>query len=133
MVTPSAPAAPLFALTLFHACHTRRFGIANGFPSGPDMLTRLLPGQRPGCSRKQAADEPAPSLRPHYRNLAATTGRSAGARRDGTQHLAAAAAWCAPSRPRVLAGAVSARAFSRSAHEPQTGLAPPARRTPPGQ
>src|SRR5215469_17753815 len=45
MVTPSAPAAPPFAFTRFHACHTRRLGISNGFPSGPDMLTRLLPGQ----------------------------------------------------------------------------------------
>src|SRR5260370_41253299 len=53
MVTPSAPAAPLFALTLFHACHTSCFGMANGFPSRPDMFTRLLPGHRPGCSGKQ--------------------------------------------------------------------------------
>ena len=46
-------------------------------------------------------------LRSHYRSLSATTGRSAGARRDGTQHLAVSAAWCAPSRPRNAAGAVS--------------------------
>jgi hypothetical protein len=26
MVTPSAPAAPPFAFTRLHACHTRRFG-----------------------------------------------------------------------------------------------------------
>src|SRR5215469_6988377 len=43
MVTPSAPAAPPFALTRFHACHTRRLGMSNGLPSGPDMLARLLP------------------------------------------------------------------------------------------
>ncbi len=75
------------------------------------MLTRLLPGQRPGCSGKQATDEPAPSLRLHYRDFSATTGRSAGACRDGTQRLAVPAAWRAPSRARPIAGAVSARAF----------------------
>src|SRR5215470_10645922 len=90
MVTPSAPAAPPFAFTRCHACHTRRLGMSNGFPSGPDMLTRLLPGS-PGCSRKQVTDEPAPSLRPHYRDFTATTGRSASARRDGTQRLAVSA------------------------------------------
>src|ERR1700735_5643377 len=47
MVTPSAPAAPPFALTCFQACHTSSFGMANGFPSCPDMLTRLLPGPLP--------------------------------------------------------------------------------------
>src|SRR5215469_5161928 len=104
MVTPSAPAAPPFALTLLHACHTTCLGMANGFPSGSDMLTRLLPGQRPGCSGKQCPDEPAPSLRPHYRDLSATTGRSAGARRDGTQRLTVPAAWRAPSRSRPIAG-----------------------------
>jgi hypothetical protein len=50
-------------------------------------------------------------LRSHYRSISATTGRSAGTRRDGTQHLAVSAAWCAPSRSRHAAGAVSARAF----------------------
>ena len=90
-------------------------------------------GLRPGCSGKQCPDEPAPSLRPRYRSLTATTGRSAGARRDGTQHLAVSAAWCAPSRARIMR-AQCQRAPSRvSAREPQTGLAPPARRAPPGQ
>src|SRR5574342_288983 len=43
----STPAPPLFALTCFHACHTKTLGMANGFPSGSDWLTRLLPGQVP--------------------------------------------------------------------------------------
>jgi len=43
-VTPSAPAAPPSALTCFQPCHTSSCGMANGFPSCPDMLTRLLPG-----------------------------------------------------------------------------------------
>ena len=32
--------------------HTSRLEILNGFPSGPDLLTRPLPGC-PGCSREQ--------------------------------------------------------------------------------
>src|SRR5260370_30073100 len=47
MVTPSAPGAPPFTATRFHACHTSVFGMPNGFPSAPHLLTRLLPGQQP--------------------------------------------------------------------------------------
>src|SRR5574342_300334 len=47
MEHPSTPAAPLFALTCFHACHTKTLGMANDFPSGSDLLTRLLPGHIP--------------------------------------------------------------------------------------
>jgi hypothetical protein len=68
-------------------------------------------GLRPGCSRKQCPDEPAPSLRPHYTGISATTGRSAGAHRDGTQHLAASGGLVRSLSPRSIAGAVSARAF----------------------
>src|SRR5580700_4954101 len=134
MVTPSAPAAPPFAFTCFQACHTSSFGMANGFPSSPDMLTRLLPGQPPRLLAQTGPDEPAPSLRPHYTGLSATTGRSAGAHRDGTQHLAASGGLVRSlSRPSSLR-AQYRRAPSRvSARKPQTGLAPPARRTPPGQ
>src|SRR5579859_537610 len=73
MVTPSAPAAPPFAFTRFHACHTRRLGMSNGFPSCPDMPTRLLPGPSPRLLSRTSPDEPAPSLRPRYRSLSATT------------------------------------------------------------
>jgi hypothetical protein len=52
------------------------------------------------CSREQTADEPAPSLRPHYRGFTATTSRSAGARRDGTPRLPVSAAQRSPSRTR---------------------------------
>ena len=38
-----------------------------------------------------ATNDPAPSLRPHYRSLSATTSRSASVPRDGTQPLAASA------------------------------------------
>src|SRR6516164_376766 len=110
MVTPSAPGAPPLTATRFHACHTRRLGMSNGFPSCPDMLTRLLPGQQPRLLGIASPDEPAPSLRPHYTGIGTTTGRSASARRDGTQHLAVSAAWCAPSRvPHPRGRSISAR------------------------
>src|SRR5450759_1312547 len=44
---------------------------------GSDLLTRLLPGQRLVARAKQITDEPAPSLRFHYRSFSATTSRSA--------------------------------------------------------
>src|SRR5262249_36899640 len=53
MDRPSTPAAPLFALTRLYASHTSCFGILNGFTSGLDLLTRLLPDQTPGCSCDQ--------------------------------------------------------------------------------
>src|SRR5215510_8612749 len=53
MDCPSTPAAPLFALTRLYASHTSCFGILNGFTSGLDLLTRLLPDQTPGCSCDQ--------------------------------------------------------------------------------
>jgi len=72
---------------------------------------------------------------PASSGISATTGRSAGERRIGTQCL-----WFlprhAPSRGpwgQQAPDAVSALAFSRSVQEPQTGLTPPLRRTPPGQ
>jgi hypothetical protein len=90
-------------------------------------------GSRPGCSRKQCPDEPAPSLRPHYTGITATTGRSASAAAtvlstSPFQRLDALPLAPASSRAQYQ------RAPSRvSARKPQTGLAPPARRAPPGQ
>src|ERR1700733_7106086 len=104
----SAPGAPLLALTLFHASHTSCFGMTNGLSCDSDLLTCLLPGRTARLPMRTNPDEPAPSLRPHYRSLAATTGRSAGRCRDGTQHLAVSAAWRAPSRTRRQPGAVPA-------------------------
>jgi len=43
--------------------------------------------------------DPAPSLRPRYRDLTTTTGRSAGRTRIGTRPLTVAAARGTPSRP----------------------------------
>jgi len=43
--------------------------------------------------------DPAPSLRPHYKGLTTTTGRSAGRTRIGTRPLTVAAARGTPSRP----------------------------------
>src|SRR5664280_2051600 len=46
-------------------------------PSVSTCSTRLLPGQRLVARAKQITDEPAPSLRFHYRSFSATTSRSA--------------------------------------------------------
>ena len=127
------PGGTAVRLTCFHACHTSCFGMANGFPSCPDMLTRLLPGLRPGCSRKQV--QMSRPLR-----SAPITGTSALLRAGPP---ARAATVLSASRFRPLGAlplapatlrAQCQRAPSRvSARKPQTGLAPPARRAPPGQ
>src|SRR5450756_2671243 len=122
MVTPSAPAAPPFALTLFHACHTICFGMANGFPSMPDMLTRLLPGQRPGCSGKQCPDEPAPSLRIPLREPRHYYGPVRHRAPRHTQRLAVSAAWRAPSRSRLITGAVSALSLIHISEPTRLGM-----------
>ena len=82
---------------------------------------------------RTATDDPAPSLRPHYRSLSATTSRSASTPRDGTQSRTVSAAREPPSRYRAHAAAVSGHAFSRSAQKQQTRLTSPLRRAPPGQ
>src|SRR5260370_15311307 len=69
MVTPSAPAAPPLTATRFHACHTSRLAMSDGFSSCPDMLTRLLPALSPRLLAQTAPDEPTPSLRPRYTRL----------------------------------------------------------------
>jgi hypothetical protein len=72
---------------------------------------------------------------PASRDLIATTSRSACERRIGTQclrFLPLAHSLSRPWRPSTPI-APSTLAFSRSVQEPQTGLTPPLRRTPPGQ
>ena len=82
--------------------------------------------------RTTATNDPAPSLHPHYRGFRTTTSRSASVSRDGT-HVPTGHSRLGHSLSPPAAAAVSGHAFSRSAREPQTGLTPPPRRTPPGQ
>ena len=91
----------------------------------PGHLAQLI-------ERTTATDDPAPSLRSHYRSFTATTSRSAGASRDGTPSLAVSAARETPSR-HPAGAAVSGRAFSRSTRKQQIRLASSICRTPPGQ
>ena len=75
---------------------------------------------------------PAPSLRPHYRALTATTGRSAPVPRIGTLALAVFAACGSPSRGQKHRPSLSGRQvllFHASACDE---LTPPIHRTPPG-
>ena len=75
---------------------------------------------------------PAPSLRPHYRALTATTGRSAPVPRIGTLALAVSAACGSPSRGQQRRPSLSGRQvllFHASACDE---LTPPIHRAPPG-
>ena len=75
---------------------------------------------------------PAPSLRPHYRALIATTGRSAPVPRIGTRPLAVFAACGSPSRGQQRRPSLSGRQvllFHASACDE---LTPPIHRAPPG-
>ena len=75
---------------------------------------------------------PAPSLRPHYRALTATTGRSAPVPRIGTLALAVSAACGSPSRGQKPRPSLSGRQvllFHASACDE---LTPPIHRAPPG-
>ena len=91
MEQPSTPAAPLLALTFWYASHTSRLEISNDFPDSFNSVTRLLP-ENSGWPNNQATDDPAPSLRSHYRSFSTTTSRSADMPRNGTQSLAVSAA-----------------------------------------
>jgi len=83
-------------------------------------------------------NEPAPSLRLHYRGIITTTGRSASEFRTGTPRLTISVAKRSPSR-RLLPqknsqqAPLSEPAFPRSVQKPQNRLAPPSCRAPPGQ
>ena len=76
---PSTPAAPLFALTLLYASHTSLFEMPNDLSFGSDLPTRVLPDHVRLFARTKATDEPAPSLRLHYREFITTTSWSASA------------------------------------------------------
>src|ERR1700683_5598751 len=69
---------------------------------------------------------------PASRSFTATTGRSAGEPRVGTQCLRFPPRHAPSPDPTARAG-VSTLAFSRSVQEPQTRITPPLRRAPPGQ
>ena len=85
-----------------------------------------------GLTSKRPVNCPTPSLRPHYRALTATTGRSAPVPRIGTLALAVFAACGSPSRGQKHRPSLSGRQvllFHASACDE---LTPPIHRTPPG-
>ena len=92
-------------------------------------ICRLLPR---GVDLQTTLNCPAPSLRPHYRALTATTGRSAPVPRIGTLALAVSAACGSPSRGQQRRPSLSGRQvllFHASACDE---LTPPIHRAPPG-
>jgi hypothetical protein len=79
---------------------------------GVDMPTRFLPGQALVVRANRSTDKPAPSLRPDYQGFTATTSRSAGGYRDGTQRLRVPPYGALPLAPgafRRLSGGVGIR------------------------
>jgi hypothetical protein len=90
-----------------------------------------------GGEVRKRKKKPSKPYRPHYRSFPTTTSRSASRRRDGTQRLRfpplTRSLSPTSTRHRRPRRAVSAPAFPRSVQEPQTRLAPPTCRTPPGQ
>ena len=95
----------------------------------PRSICRLLPRR---VDLQTTVNCPAPSLRPHYRALTATTGRSAPVPRIGTLPLAVSAACGSPSRGQQRRPSLSGRQvllFHASACDE---LTPPIHRAPPG-
>ena len=95
----------------------------------PRSICRLLPRT---VDLQTTVNCPAPSLRPHYRALTATTSRSAPVPRIGTLALAVSAACGSPPRGQKPQPSLSQRQvllFHASACDE---LTPPIHRTPPG-
>ena len=130
MLTASTPGAPLFARTFSHASNTRRFSNLKRLQLLlPRSICRLLPRT---VDLQTTLTCPAPSLRPHYRALTATTSRSAPVPRIGTLALAASAACGSPPRGQLRRPSLSGRQvllFHASACDE---LTPPIHRAPPG-
>ena len=90
-----------------YGSHSPAWSICRFLPRGVDLQTTV------NC--------PAPSLRPHYRALTATTGRSAPVPRIGTLALAVPRClWFSPSRPKTPAVSIRGDRFSCSMPAPAT-------------
>ena len=129
MLTASTPGAALFARTFSHASKTRRFSNFKRLQLLPRSICRFLPRR---VDLQTTVNCPAPSLRPHYRALTATTSRSAPVPRIGTLPLAVSAACGSPSRGQKPRPSLSQRQvllFHASACDE---LTPPIHRAPPG-
>ena len=92
-------------------------------------ICRLLPR---GVDLQTTVNCPAPSLRPHYRALTATTGRSAPVSRIGTLALAVSAACGSPSRGQQRRPSLSGRQVLLFCASACDELTPPIHRAPPG-
>ena len=128
-----------------HSVHARRSTVRS------DLLPRLENETLPNFKRLQllllrsicrflprrvdlhtTVNCPAPSLRPHYRALTATTGRSAPVPRIGTLALAVFAACGSPSRGQKHRPSLSGRQILLFHASACDELTPPIHRAPPG-
>ena len=123
-------------LDLPYASHTSCLEITNGLPSRLRLAHRLLP-THVRLATATSPDDPSPSLHPRLPRLHHYYETVRPVPRDGTQPLTVSAARrhsLSPDRPHPVCGAACrSDRFPRSVQEPQTGLAPPSCRTPPGQ
>ena len=86
IAAPSTPGAPLLLLTLCQAFTTRSLGISNALPAVSKALAPPLPMTLARSSQflpetladqhEHITNDPAPSLRPHYRSIITTTSRN---------------------------------------------------------
>src|ERR1039458_5284898 len=95
IVTPSAPAAPLFSFTFSHASHTSRFGMSCVLPCNIGSVMRFIPFR---VAAFLSQSDPAPWLRPHYQVSQLLRAGPPACPATGTQPLTVSAAWSSPSR-----------------------------------
>ena len=105
----------------------------NGLPGDFSSSTRLLPERLLVDRTNTATDNPAPSLRRHYRGFSANTSRSASASASVLSASRVHPACGAPSRPPATRAGQYRTCLPRSAWKPQAGFTLSLCRAPPGQ
>ena len=131
--TPSTPGAPLFALTFSQASFTAHFEISNGLPGDFNSSTRLLPNPNGSRLIERTQSQMTRPLRSTPITGASPLLRAGPPAGPATVLTPALRTGYSLSPTRKPERAVSDPAFSRSMQKPQTGLASPPCRTPPGQ
>jgi deazaflavin-dependent oxidoreductase (nitroreductase family) len=130
--TPSTPGAPLFALTFSQASWTAHFEISNGLSGDFNSFTRLLPNPNGFRLIERIQPQMTRPLRSTPITGASPLLRAGPPAEPATVLTPMQRTGFSLSPARKPERAVSHPAFSRSMQKPQTGLASPPCRTPPG-